>query len=371
MKGTRGLEALADPLSCKIEATGFGDNFTVGNRCTTDPGGLMIRPDTTGTGNNTTNGVPKAGTWSCAQSAPGEPSTVTMTGAITDARSYPTATATAVLDPSRAYVSASLVSIWLPQTDYTEPRSMSFQFTDFDPVSVSGQSNFGDGYAPGFEPGAALIKNTNGGELTNSLSTGGSFGMNRVYAPTGALTWAEPVPDGADSVSSSNAPMFPGQTLRFGGFVQYKTADGSLLDRVDICGIWDETAMTGGTVTEQNVPLVAVEYAHIDGLTTDAQRASYDCGVTGDGAAGWSTTQDGVTGGAGAVNAVRYTFNNVHTNNAPYSAVTLTRTAKVLNTNSPIDVFFQSRGDGVPRSFNSPTLRARSLRCPPRRSRFR
>ncbi|MEV7974382.1 Ig-like domain-containing protein [Cellulomonas sp. NPDC089187] len=361
VKGTRGLEALADEITFTLETTGFGDNFTVGTWCKADPSGLNLRLDTTSAGNNTTNGVPKAGTWTCSQSAPGEPITVKITGAITDVRSYPTATSVQTLDRSRAYVSAATLSLWLPQTDYTEPRSLSFQFRDFDPVSVSGQSNFGDGYAPGFEPGAALINNTNGGQLSISLDTSSGFGMNRVYAPTGTLSWLTPVPDGTDTVTSGNAPMLPGQTLRFGGYVQYKTSDGSLLDRVDVCGVWDETTMTGGETIGQNVPIAAIEYAHIDGLTTDAQRRVYDCGVTGDGAAGWSSTKDGVTGGADAVNAVRYTFTDVHNDTAPYSGVTLTRTDKPLALNTPLYVFFSAQAEGGQRSYDGSTLRARAL----------
>ncbi|MEV7974224.1 Ig-like domain-containing protein [Cellulomonas sp. NPDC089187] len=340
-----GSEALADTFSLQVDVSDFGPNAQIGALCTMHSGNYYYTALNGTAGRTAENTVPDAGSWDCAQSAPGQPITLTSTGAITDGRTYPTTRPSgATLNAERAYVTSMVVRIWVPVEDYPTTRSVTLRTTDFDPVSVSGQSNYGEGCAPGYEPGAAYQSGVNGGGFSIRLEDRIVTAMRRTYAETGTLSELAPIPPGATTTQSGDAPMLVGQTLRFGGYVSPRTADESPDTNVSVCAVWDESLMTGGAITVPSVAPDGVEYAHLDLGSDDARRA-VDCGQVGDGAAGWSGTQVGVVGGADAVNAVRYIWYEVPDKVSRYSAVSLTRTDAELPAGTPLPVFFQSRSD--------------------------
>ncbi|MEV7973745.1 Ig-like domain-containing protein [Cellulomonas sp. NPDC089187] len=346
VKGVRGGEALTDTFSFQIDVSDMGPGAVVSGTCRADGGNYMYGTSITGQF-TAENAVPNAGTWSCSQSAPGEPITVTVTGAITDVRSYPTAMPSNGWVPptDHAFIATGLVTLWIPNTDYPVARQLSVQSFDFDPDSVSGQSNWGEGYAPGQEPGAPLTQSVNGGSFTFSLNSSLSFGLSRTYAETGEVGYTDPIAPGSTAVTATNTPMFAGQTLRFGGYAGGRTPDGSPTTNLNVCGVWDEDRLTtDGTLSQRYQNITGIEYAHLDLATDDARRA-VDCGKVGDGQSGWSTTVDGVTGGAQAVNAVRYVYDSVPAGMTPYSAIALTRTTETLPTGTPLGVFFRVVSD--------------------------
>ena len=345
-RGLKGLEPLSDEFTFVIDASDMGANVQP-SACSANGGSYNFGTSLT-SGPPAVSSVTDAGTWSCSQPAPGEPITVTVRGANTDASHYPTVTGNSGAMPEgRAFVTIGSIQLWIPQSDYPEQRTTTVQIVDFDPDSRSGQSNYGDGYAPGYAPGSALVNGTNGGSFIFTVGGGSSLGMGRVYSTVSNPSWTNPVPEGATSVTSGDAPMYPGTTLRFGGYAGPKTSDGSAMTNFSLCAVWDESTMTGGSVVTGGSQPNKLEYGHIDGLTSEAQYRAVDCGLPGDGASGWSTTKEGVEGGAAAVNAVRYSWDTVANNVTPYTAIELTRTDKVLASGTPLPVFFQARGDGL------------------------
>ncbi|MEV7974378.1 tandem-95 repeat protein, partial [Cellulomonas sp. NPDC089187] len=358
-RGIRGIEGLSNEFSFTVDASSMGDRYEIGNFCGAALGNLNLGTKINGTTYTAVNSVPDAGTWTCAQSAPGQPITVTIKNAITDARTYPTETPVGKLNASRAYVASGQITVWMPSADYPETRTLTMQTSGFDPDSLSGQSNYGTGFAPGQEPGAAVQSGVNGGSWTFTVGSSVGAGMGRVYAETGKLEWLTPIPEGATSVSGGSAPMFPGQTLRFGGYLEVKSSSSDLVTGLSVCGVWDETTMSAGPVSTRTATTTLVEYAHLD-VSTDAERKAADCGAVGDGDSAWSTDPTATAGGA--ANAVRYVFTPVG-NDSPYSAVALTRTAKVLEVGTPLPVFFQYWADGFPlaRSTYNPTSATHAL----------
>ena len=346
-RGIRGTEGLSDTFSFVLDASDMGASAQVDGNCRVDGGNYLYGTKIGGV-YTAENSVVDGGTWTCAQSAPGAPITVTVTGAVTDARSYPTSIPTNGWKPpaDHAYLSIGIVTLWIPNSEYPTARSMQVMVEDFDPVSLSGQSNYGDGYTRGQEPGAALISGVNGNQFTFATGAGMSYGMQRTYAATGQIGYTDPIADGGTTVTAGDSPMFPGQTLRFGGYIGPKSSDGSVITNLTVCGVWDEDRMTGGSVDWRYIQITGIEYAHLE-LSTDAERRAVDCGTVGDGQAGWSTTRDGVTGGADAVNAVRYVWAEVPSAEAPYGAISLTRTTEPLSVGTSLGVFFQARADQI------------------------
>ncbi|MEV7974380.1 tandem-95 repeat protein [Cellulomonas sp. NPDC089187] len=341
-RGIRGIEGLGSSFSFDIDVSGLGASAQVASVC---------RPDgwTWGNGfggsNTPANSVPGGGEWTCTQSAPGEPVTVTVTGAITDGRSYPTHNlAGAASAADEALVSLGFIRLWIPSDEYTSVENRSVQFVNFDPESATGQSNYGDGYAPNHEPGAALVPNVNGARFSFPLASTVGLAANKVYAATGTITSSSPVAPGATSVVDGNTPMYPGDTLRFGGSIGVRSATAPTAAGLSMCAVWDEDLMSAAGPVDSSVELVAVEYGHVD-ANTDTERKAADCGSVADGDSTWSSTIEGVTDGP--VNAVRWEWIEMANQATPYFGVPLTRTTDTLTTGAVLPVFFQVWGDDV------------------------
>lgn len=101
---------------------------------------------------NASNAVPNSGTIECEQGAPGDPIEIEIKGADTSLASSPTVTMAGLsLPANREYVISQLVKIWVPLSDVVAgggALSVINTYSDFDPESISGQSNFGSQNEP-------------------------------------------------------------------------------------------------------------------------------------------------------------------------------------------------------------------------------
>ncbi|MEV7974389.1 hypothetical protein, partial [Cellulomonas sp. NPDC089187] len=351
VRGVRGGEPLADGFSFNVDPSAVSSGArllasTWQNDGSSLLGGLSVYPKITGGASTAANSVPGRGQWTSTQSAPGEPVVITVNGAVTDVRSYPTVNVAGVaLASDRALVSGNELQVWIPAEDAAD-RQFSIPLTGFDPQSVSGQSNYGSGYAEGQEPGAAGVHGLN--QLTFSASTANTLGLglSHTFAEDGVLDWNSVPPEGATSTTSGDAPMRRGQTLRFGGLVTNASGSGTPYTNMSLCAVWDESQMSVGDLTSDRLAASSLEYAHLD-VSTDAQRRDVTCGAYGSGGAQWSSTVEGA-GGLSQVNAVRFAYDSVSAPSTIFFALGMTRTDKPLATGAPLPVFWQVQSDQTP-----------------------
>jgi len=297
--GLKGREPLADTFSFEVDVSQLPPNAQV-QSCNGDVDAGL--PKSSGGG---TNGVTDSGTWTCTQpGGPGTPITVTVTGADTTALRYPTRTIGGALIPAdRAYVFTHSIYIFVPGAD-TPAGSNVFpvQITGFDPESLSGQSNWGDGYAPGQAPGSPLIVNTNGSTYTIDNSTGGGFSQTTYWTkPDGSalLGWPN------NFTSGGNYPLYPGESFTLRAMYGNQSPVGASRTDTFGCQTWDPAKMTiSGSVTP--IPAtrqVLTEYGTATGGTPSSNTSK--CGTYGDGAADWYPTLAAAQA-AGTVSMVRY-----------------------------------------------------------------
>ncbi|MEV7974061.1 tandem-95 repeat protein [Cellulomonas sp. NPDC089187] len=364
IRGVRGSEALADGFTMTLDPSTISPSAIL-HSCPSgnaqNIGGYQVYDRINGSNQTAANSVPQRGDWSCAQDTPGGPITVTVHNAITDLRSYPTHYSNgSALSSTMALISGNELFTWLPATEYTEARALNMQTSGFDPESVSGQSNFGTGYAKGQEPGAAPITNVNNVTVTIPLTEGVVPRLSYTWDPVGnPWNMNNPIPAGASSTSAGDAPLAPGDSIRYGGYITNQSTSGIPGTNIGTCVVWDESILSIGDSPQfySQRGHVAMEYAHLD-VSTDAARKSYDCGQAADGAVGWSTTVAGA-GGADQVNAMRVSYSNLAAGVSNYLGVVLTRTDKTLPDSTPLPVFWQLRStqSGLAQStFNPDTL---------------
>ncbi|TDR27047.1 DUF5979 domain-containing protein, partial [Hydromonas duriensis] len=206
------------------------------------------------------------------------------------------------------------------------------QVSGFDPNSISGQSNFGTGYANEMDP---------------SYVCGSTSSIINAYACSSLTvdrTQTKPIIQPIFSVVSeqdsiSNAlygddntmnngnyayseSVLPGQTfMAYAGLYSQNNGYGTA-SNVGQCFLFDNNLIKlDGTPTVKYGPSVVSAQSATTLLTgsdlvleytsqtfaTDADRKAANCGVAGDGASGWSTDPTAV-GGLSAVTAVRYKY---------------------------------------------------------------
>lgn len=302
-----------------------------------------------------TNSVQNSGTWTCTQpGGPGTPIIVNVVGANTDALTYPSRTSNnGTVSSSLAYMIVGAVVVWAPSTEFTTPRAATIQVKDFDPDSLSGQSNFGSGYAPGQTPGQGEVPGVNQYSTTINTSASGALSVGGdMWDATGTVTYQVPALPGGTTARANDAPLFPGQGLRIGGYIDNSASTSpDPSTNVAQCFVWN-TGQLKATPSAQlalstsgaaSTAGAIIEYSN-QTFSSDTDRKNVDCGTAGDGNASWFPSI-AAAGGPDAVSAYRFLVPTVGTGRV-YSALPMVRTSDDIAAGTPIPVFQQFKADG-------------------------
>lgn len=317
--GVRGLESLASPITFSAEPlspqallVSCGSGAAGGTR--------PAYPDASG-GNGTTilNAVRNAGTWTCTQPSAGAPVAVTVTGADSSLNSYPTKSANnSAITSNRAYFSDGYVRLWVPKTATTPNTTTSFttRITQFDPISTSGVSNFATGFAPNQpDPGSCS---------TGAYQNCSTVVVNRVPQAVRPDVRVEDASMGSlpgSSVAWDGLGQVTANTQFYTSLLSSVPVSNEAMTNVTMCLKWNPALSqidTSKPIGYSAGGLTAtIEYSSTQYSSLPSYQAA-DCGRPGTGSNWFSTVA--AAGGAGAVSAVRITFNGVLNSGASMSA---------------------------------------------------
>lgn len=237
-----------------------------------------------------------SGTFSCTQSAPGQPIDIELSGVDTaiDLGTIPAlgAAGGAVNGGAKPYVVSGFISIWVPQLPAGASVLAVNTFTALDADSISGASNFPGGTEP-------LENNSQERNLSSFVGVGGFKYLGQVPNPSNGYT----VPG---SARQGDPYVTPGQVARSqvalvnGGTGQYTGAIA--------CDVFDnryqritETPARGYAWTNGWAAGERLEYAAF-GFTDPEVGRTATCG---DDDGPWYASPEDVPGGAAAVGKVR------------------------------------------------------------------
>lgn len=306
--GLRGLESLSSSISFSAVPniqTAVLVNCFIGAAGGTRP---SLPDPNNGNGTTSLNAARNSGSWNCAQPSAGQPVSVTISGADSSLNSYPIKSAnnSDITSWKRAYFSIGYVRLWIPKsaTAANAVTQLSTAITQFDPVSVSGTSNYENGYAPN-QPSSACAA---GSYKNCSVST-----VNRIFSAV--------IPD-MRAFSSQLGPL-PAAAVSWDGLGQVVTGDTYLAAVVGmipngndqatdttVCVKWDASQTrldpTTSIYTAPGSLPATIEYGtNVSPTLTDLQRA--DCGRPGVNTTGWHSSVSSA-GGAEHITAIRVTF---------------------------------------------------------------
>ncbi|NGN65748.1 hypothetical protein G5C51_17815 [Streptomyces sp. A7024] len=244
-------------------------------------------------------GVTESGTIDCTQSGAGANIDVTVTGADTSADHVPTQTTSGkALPADSAIVISGYIKVWIPQDAINQAAegkpggtvTIKNAFTGFDPKSISGQDNYGDGEEP-------LDNNTN----TSSLVVNGKLLLRKWYESMDG----DPVGTATD-FETGDGYVTPGESFR--SRVRVTNSGVTAFDPLYACDTFDNKLQTlttdasGAYALTKNVSGVRIEYAAADwGSPREMQQA--DCN---DDDGPWYDDPADVPGGVKAVGKVRF-----------------------------------------------------------------
>ncbi|QIK63491.1 hypothetical protein G7068_09980 [Leucobacter viscericola] len=269
------------------------------------------------------NSTPNSGTWTCSQAAPGDPITVSVTGADTTVPSQPNKTVggTTIAD-ERAYIAAGYVSVWIPLSALgpTGEMNVKMRVGGFDPDSITGQSNYGAGFEQGSEPNFVPCSNTPGGAngtagndncyTVRMTDRGGQSDVGFVRNPTLDTTSANMV-NAQAKYQSGEGVVGTGEQFYLrtglGNTGLLPMTNGQLCVRIDPKLLqFDDSRpivmMSGGNprpLSEATIEYGSQSYA------SEAELRGNECD-----AGPWADSASAVAGGASAVTTIRVTFHN-------------------------------------------------------------
>lgn len=232
------------------------------------------------------------------------------------------------------------IQIFTPYDPYFpigETTALVAKTASWDPLSLSGVSNFGTGYATGYDPSVTCPSS---GTYVSAQRPCMRFMVDRTqsvkllgsyHGVISGTTDDKLFGDNADLTNSSSIgseSVVPGQTFRamLGVYNDY-TAE-TAASNVGACVVWNPVFMnltgaatiklksaSGGNfygaihLVYANVASnkIIVEYA-AKSFASDAERKSFDCGKAGDGASGWFTNPSSVPGGLASVSNIRIKY---------------------------------------------------------------
>jgi uncharacterized repeat protein (TIGR01451 family) len=202
-KGLRGAETIVQPITLTDDLGQFlPDAQFVGF---TDPsGGANIPWGRFASGRTAENSVPDSGTWAGVQAGgPGNPVAITVTGADLRGNTVPRRSASgARLPASDLFLATKIITFFVPSTSIPAgPNDFQNEVRDFDPNSLSGQSNYGAGLEP-------LPDNLVRQQYTKPVGPGGWAKYYTDDSTTNGLLAGASGPNGGDGL------LFRGQTFQ-------------------------------------------------------------------------------------------------------------------------------------------------------------
>ncbi len=310
-KGLRGAETLAQPFTLTDDLSGYlpGAIFTGLSGVS---GGSNV-PWSYGYG--TGNGVPNSGTWTGVQTAPGGNVAITVTGADLSGTIVPERSSNGgTLPADDKYLATQVINFFIPFDNIPGNTPMPFEnvVRDFDPDSITGQSNFGAATEP-------LADNVVTGQYLKPQGQGGLGKYYRSFQTSNELL------TGASSFNSGDGLLFPGQT--FYGIHDWGARDGEArtYHRPVLCDNFDTSSVALSTenlpagaagqpawMSGTNASLWVIEYA-VAGVrgATDASwyaptgARNQTCDDADADAQGWVTDPATLSGGLDSVTSVR------------------------------------------------------------------
>ncbi|MCS5497074.1 carboxypeptidase regulatory-like domain-containing protein [Cnuibacter physcomitrellae] len=262
------------------------------------------------------NSVVNTGSTACAQpGGPGTPVGITVTDPDWSANTVPAYTAgNTPVAPGTNWVATGLLLAFVPATDIEAAGgslNTTNQYRGFDPVSVSGQSNFGAGYESGSDPaepacpfvGDNSTRANNDCYSTTIVSNAGNADKYLLSADASAFAGGATGPHAGNGVVAAGTPYQAQVVLANAGVVEF-TGQGA-------CDVWDPTTQqivgAGDVLRNATQPQTegtdyTVEYAALP-LTSDNDRRTVDCG------SGTWYPSIAAAGGPSAVNAIRIKAN--------------------------------------------------------------
>lgn len=280
--------------------------------------------------------VVNAGTWTCSQpNGPGTAVNVTVTGVDTSLSYWPTKYVTNTSIPATiAYVAAGGVAFWYPETALPTGavHYVQTQATAFDPVSASGVSNFGSSYSGNQQPNANCVTTFPSNCATTSVNLRDITFSSWVF---------QNIP-GASTNNSGDGTVYPNQSVTFTGTTTSGQFNPNLVNQQH-CYTFDNTLWNISPNGVPADPKYEVEYG-THSYADDTARKTANCGVEGDGAAGWFASPS-AAGGTNKVTAVRIRMvNTVTYGQAVSTSLPLVRLAGVA-AGTKMGVFLQHQAD--------------------------
>lgn len=279
-KGAFGLESLSGPITMTVTKPTVGSGWEVEQCSAAQSGTADYYPKASGGG---TNAAVDSGTWTCVDN--GDTVTVTITGLDSSLSSYPTKNANGTNRSNVAWIGTGQITWQLPLAGVEDGAKATFNASVVDLVSSSGVPVTVGQASAGFVLSAPV-------EYTNSVII------------QGQVRW----PSGQWSTTGGAGLMLPGRVVTPTWQLTTQNVMEYELTGLHSCMLWDNSLLSyaeGNSVAvSDNAAGWVIEYG-TDVRTSEAELQTADCGIAGDGAAGWYSAVADVPGGASAITGVR------------------------------------------------------------------
>jgi len=254
------------------------------------------------------NNVVDSGTIVCSQAAPGEPVSISITGADTSMSSTPTKNVLGsdILGGALPYVVSAYVSLWVPEIAEQGSFRATNTYRDFVADSVSGRANY-DG------EGEPVANNSVARDISKGSGAGGSLRYLGIDVDTGAsfnlsgknnLPYVTPAQPVMSMLGVRNSGTAPWQEA-----VSCIVFDDSMQTlREQSAGVWATSTLPAVTGRP--------EFAAFDGSEPTTARDA----TCGDDDLEWHADPRSVPGGTESVGAVRWTYDHPGTTSITFGA---------------------------------------------------
>jgi hypothetical protein len=278
-RGAFGLEGLSDTVTMTVTKPTVGSGWEL-EQCSAAAQGIAdYYPKASGGGDNA---AVDSGVWSCVDN--GDTVTVTLTGVDSLLSSYPTKNSNGSGRSGAAWIATGYLMWQLPVAGVEDGATAQW------PVSLEGNTS------------ASGVPVTDVGSATARIVMSAPTEYSKKVFIQGAL-W----PAGQATNTAGYGLTVPGRTTLPTWQLTTQNVMEQDLTNLHSCMLWDNSLFRykdGTALTVAGAADWTVEYG-TETHSTEAELQTADCGVAGDGAAGWYSSIDEVPGGTAAITGVR------------------------------------------------------------------